>query len=193
MPSFMIDEKKNLVESQGFLLDERKNLVKDQGYVIDEKKNLVEYQGGGGDTPTPPVIEEFEDMIKETYDFIMDGTANLPSYYINGTFSNDVSNLLTKISSNNFIMAKMKFNITSMGWQSADVNPIIGGSFLVGDLYIVYMPYKFNFSFSGTTNCQLNFMNVYESDTNAYTDEMFATVINGIKNMTGTLTLYLES
>ena len=64
MPSFMIDEKKNLVESQGFLLDERKNLVKDQGYVIDEKKNLVEYQGGGGEV-NPPITEEVN-MIKNS-------------------------------------------------------------------------------------------------------------------------------
>ena len=63
MPSFMIDEKKNLVESQGWLLDERKNLVKDQGYVIDEKKNLIEYQGGG--EVNPPITEEV-DMIKKS-------------------------------------------------------------------------------------------------------------------------------
>lgn len=66
MPSFMIDEKKNLVESQGFLLDERKNLVKDQGYVIDEKKNLIEYQGGG--EVDPPITEEVN-MIKKTFSF----------------------------------------------------------------------------------------------------------------------------
>lgn len=71
MPSFMIDEKKNLVESQGFLLDERKNLVKDQGYVIDEKKNLVEYQGGG--EVDPPITEEVN-MIKKTFGITYDKT-----------------------------------------------------------------------------------------------------------------------
>ena len=76
MPSFMIDEKKNLVESQGFLLDERKNLVKDQGYVIDEKKNLVEYH-----------ITEEVNMIKKSFTvtkFNFDGTPTPVSFDATG-------------------------------------------------------------------------------------------------------------
>lgn len=66
----------------------------------------VEYQGGGEVIPpNPPVIEEFEDMIKKSYSLTGRGTTDSLGF----TF-NEGDELANDVKSNNFILAKIKFS-----------------------------------------------------------------------------------
>lgn len=66
----------------------------------------VEYQGGGEIIPpNPPVIEEFEDMIKKSYSLTGRGTTDSLGF----TF-NEGDELANDVKSNNFILAKIKFS-----------------------------------------------------------------------------------
>lgn len=198
MPSFMIDEKKNLVESQGFLLDERKNLVKDQGYVIDEKKNLVEYQIGEIIPPNPPVIEEFEDMIKKSYSLTGRGTTTSLGF----TF-NDGDELANDVKSNNFILAKIKFsNFGGSGDVFAHDTPVsvdIMNNSADNTILILHADVQFYFaladftlwinnSISDTTLATMSILDVYNIG-----DEAINTVKQALASANITIDVYLES
>lgn len=148
-------------------------------YMIDEKKNLVTVQGGSGG------------LVKENYDFTFSSEATTESQYINGTFNSDTDNLLTKILSDNFVMATVTFNIDGHSWQRISVDPIIGGSFLVGDIYMTYLPFRFLLQLVDATNLQLSFVRIYESS--IYPSSLYGSAFNVLKSSTGTLTLYLRS
>lgn len=71
--------------------------------------------------PNPPVIEEFEDMIKKSYSLTGRGTTT-PD--VGFTF-NDGDELANDVKSNNFILAKIKFsNFGGLGDQFAHDTPV---------------------------------------------------------------------
>lgn len=138
----MIDEKKNLVESQGWLLDERKNLVKDQGYVIDEKKNLVEYQGG----INPPILEEIN-MIKQSFSFsdvIYEDNSNVSASeicnFLKSIDTNKIINITLQIDESNNSgsipsIEKNTYSVTTFEYNHIDIVNMSNVTFIIQDGY----------------------------------------------------------
>lgn len=183
MPSFMIDEKKNLVESQGFLLDERKNLVKDQGYVIDEKKNLVEYQGGG--EVNPPITEEVN-MIKKVYEFTL-ATSESTSTQIDFEFntSNAEKDIFTTLNSKNITSVFITFSFNGLGKVSLNCDFFTQNatSAFCGNFMFAYVPVQMILITSGA----IQLPNVY-----GYVESTMTSVKNMLFGTSGSITIYYE-